>query len=336
MTGAATETWWLRIGSADVGFHYIDADGLPLDPAIVSDRIAALTIPRGWTEVRISPDTTRKVQALGYDRAGRRQYIYHPTYTARRERRKWGRLLRYARVVPRLRELTNDHLRRPDLDREKVLATVVRLMSRGLFRVGSERYAVHNKTFGICTLRKRHLAIDGDTLIFRYRGKRKVDQRRVIADTPLVEVIREILELKGSRLFQFRDLGGPIRAVTSGMVNRYIREATGGRYTSKDLRTFGATVRAATILADLGPAASEREARRNLALCCRLVALELGNTPAICRSAYIHPAILDEYLRAGRTIEPMMRRTTRAVTATAPTDYYPEEAALMRFLESYR
>jgi DNA topoisomerase-1 len=336
MTGTAMENWWLRTGSADVGFHYIDADGLPLDHAIVSDRIATLTIPPGWTEVRISPDTARKIQALGYDRAGRRQYIYHPSYVARRERRKWGRLLRYARVVPRLRVLTNEHLRRPGLDREKVLATVVRLMSRGLFRVGSERYAVRNKTFGICTLRKRHLAIDGDTLIFRYRGKRRIDQRRVIADTPLVEVIREILELKGSRLFQYRDLGGPIRAVTSGMVNRYLREATGGRYTSKDLRTFGATVRAATILADLGPAASEREARRNLALCCRLVALELGNTPAICRSSYIHPAILDEYLRAGRTIEPMMRRTTREVTATAPTDYYPEEAALMRFLESSR
>jgi DNA topoisomerase-1 len=334
MTDSNTELWWHRSGSPDAGFQYADAVGHPLPHALIEDRIAPLSIPPAWSEVRISPDPARKVQAWGHDRAGRKQYIYSAEHIAYRARRKWGRVLRYARVVPRLRELTNSHLQRPTPDREKVLATVVRLMSRGFFRVGSERYAVQNRTFGICTLRKRHLAILDGTLIFRYTGKRSIDQRRVVADTPLVEVIQQILKLRGSRLFQYRDPGGPIRPVTAGMVNRYLRDATGGRYTSKDLRTFGATVRAATILADLGPPASEQEAQRNLALCYRLVAMELGNTPAICRSAYIHPAVVEEYRASGRTIEPLMRKTSRTITAAAPADYYPEEAALIRFLEN--
>jgi DNA topoisomerase-1 len=332
MTNTDTALWWHRLGSADVGFHYTDAGGLPLDPAAAHDRILALAIPPAWTNVHIAPDCDAKIQAWGFDRAGRKQYIYSAEHVAHRARRKWGRVLRYAQVVPKLRLTTNEHLQRPGPDREKILATVVRLMSRGFFRVGSERYAVQNRTFGICTLRKRHLTVLDDTLIFRFTGKHRVDQRRVVADTPLVAVIRELLKLRGSRLFQYRDPAGPVRAVTAAMVNRYLRDVTGGRYTSKDLRTFGATVRAATILADLGPPASHHEATRNLALCCRLVAMELGNTPAICRSAYIHPAVLEEY-HAGRTIEPLMRKLPRAITATAPADYYPEEAALIRFLE---
>jgi DNA topoisomerase-1 len=334
MTSTDSELWWRRAGSAAAGFLYVDAADLPLDPAIVSDRITPLAIPPAWTDVRIAPDPTRNIQAWVYDRGGSKQYIHSAAHIAHRARRKWGRVRRYARVVPRLRQITNEHLCRPSPDREKVLATVVRLMSRGFFRVGSERYAVQNRTFGICTLRKRHLEIVDDTLIFSFTGKRSIDQRRVVADTPLVRVLREILRLRGARLFQYRDPGGGIRPVTAVMVNRYLRETLGGRYTSKDLRTFGATVRAATILADLGPPASEHEAKRNIALCCRLVAMELGNTPAICRSAYIHPAVLEEYRTAGRTIEPLMRKSPRAITAAAPADYYPEEAALIRFLES--
>jgi DNA topoisomerase-1 len=326
--------WWRRVGSPEEGFRYLGVNGSTLVSPTVLARIEALGIPPGWSGVRISPDPERKIQAWGYDRAGRKQYIYSEEHVRRRERRKWGRVLRYARALPRLREVTNLHLRRTELDRAKVLATMVRLMSRAFFRVGSERYAVRNRTFGICTLSKRHLEVRGNTLVFRYTGKRRIDQRRVVADTPLVEVIREILELPGPRLFCYRDGGGRIRNVTAEMVNRYLREALGGRYTSKDLRTFGGTVRAATILADLGAARTEREARRNVALCCRLVAHELGNTPAICRAAYIHPVVIDRYLAAGETIEPLLL-PRRAVTAEAPVHYYPEEAALIRFLEAH-
>ncbi len=330
-----TDAWWRRVGSHEEGFVYLGVDGSPLRTEDALRRIDCLAIPPAWTEVRIAPDVERKVQAYGYDRAGRKQYIYSAEHVASRERRKWGRVLRYARVVPRMREATNEHLRQEGLGRERVLATVVRLMSRAFFRVGSERYAVRNRTFGICTLRKSHLEIRGNDLIFTYSGKRRIDQRRVVADTPLVEILDELLALPGGRLFRYVDGGGRVKNVTAEMVNRYIRDLLGGRYTSKDLRTFGGTVRAATILADLGPASSEREAKRNVVLCCRLVAMELGNTPAICRSAYVHPSVLERYMTEGRTIDHLLQQEPRAVTAQAPVHYYPEEAALIHFLERY-
>lgn len=328
-------TWWRRVGSPEEGFAYVAADGARVEAAAALERIASLAVPPAWTDVHVAPCPDRKVQAWGYDRAGRKQYIYSPEHVAGRDRRKWGRVLRYARVLPRLRTATNEHLVLPGAGRDKILATVVRLMSRAYFRVGSERYTVRNRTFGICTLRKSHLEIRGNDLVFTYVGKRKIDQRRVVADTPLVEVMRELLELPGPRLFRYVDGGRRVRNVTAGMVNGYIREATGGRYTSKDLRTFGGTVRAATVLADIGPAATPAEAKRNVALCCRLVAMELGNTPSICRKAYVHPAVLDGYLEAGLTVDPHMPPEPRAVSAEAPVHYYPEEAALIRYLELY-
>lgn len=336
-TGDASEqSWWRRVeSSAGDGFRYRKVDGEPLVSTSARSRIEALAIPPAWSDVHISPDARRKVQAWGRDDAGRKQYIYSDSHVLEQERRKWDRVLRYGSALPELRAATNRHLKRPELDRPKVLATVVRLMSRAFFRVGSERYAVRNRTFGICTLRKEHLEIRGHDLVFTYEGKRSRDQRRVVADTPLVEIIRELLELEGERLFRYRTgAGGPCN-VTARAVNRYIRELLGERYTSKDLRTFGGTVRAATILADLGPPEDEADAGSNLALCCRLVAAELGNTPAICRDAYIHPAVLERYRAAGSTIDPLMDTTPRTVTAEAPVDYYPEELGLMRFLERF-
>lgn len=327
--------WWRRVGSPEDGFLYLRADGKPLRSEHALRRIGSLAIPPAWTEVHIAPAAGHKIQAWGYDKAGRRQYVYNPAYVAGREERKWGRVLRYGRVVPRLRHVTNVHLSQDGLGREKVLATMVRLMSRALFRVGSERYAVRNRTFGICTLLKEHLEIRGNDLIFTYVGKGRIDQRRVVADTPLVGILSEILELPGRRLFRFPDASGVVRNVTAEMVNRYLRTILGGRYTSKDLRTFGGTVRAATILAELGPAKDDREARRNVVLCCRLVAAELGNTPSICRSAYVHPCVISQYLEHGRTIEPLITPGPFTVHALAPVHYYPEELALIRFLERF-
>jgi len=334
MAALRDRDWWLRVGSPAEGFRFVDADGRPVPAGEVEGRIRSLAIPPAWTGVRVSPDPDHKVQAWGYDAAGRKQYIYHPRYVAWRAARKWGRVLRYARMLPRIRAATDRHLARPELDRLKVLATVVRLTSRGFFRIGSERYAVQNRTFGICTLRKSHVRVHGNTLIFTYPGKRRKDQRQVIADTPLVAIIHELLALPGSRLFRYR-AGDRIRNVTARAVNRYLRAVAGERCTSKDMRTFGGTVRAAVVLAELGPPRSEREAQRNIALCCRLVAHELGNTAAICRSAYIHPAVLEEY-RRGRTIQPLLQDGGQPDPAAALAGaYYPEEAALVRFLERY-
>lgn len=340
MTGTEDQPWWRREGDPATGFTYIGLNGRPLTGSATLRRIEALVIPPAWTDVHISPDAARKIQVWGRDQAGRKQYRYSTRHEEARDRRKWKRVLKVARLMPELREATNRHLRRPELDREKVMATVVRLICRAYFRAGSERYAVDNRTFGICTLSKRHVRIEGNSLVFRYAGKRQKDQRQVVADTPLVEIIAELLDQSGRRLFKYPVSAGSrprYRPVTAAAVNRYLRELLGEKCTSKDLRTFGGTVRAATILADIGPAKSATEAKRNVVLACKLVASELGNTPTIARKAYIHPAVLEEYETAGRTIETVARRAraTPAVEAEEPVGWYPEETALMRFLERY-
>ena len=333
MARAKVESWWKRTGTGK-RVRYFGADGRRLRAQATIRRIERLRIPPAWTDVHISPDAARKVQAFGFDAAGRKQYIYSPQHVQTRDTRKWRKLKRVSAALPLIRDKTNEHLKRPHLDREKVHATVVRLIARAYFRAGSERYAVQNKTFGISTLRKKHVVVHGNNLIFNYIGKRSIDQRQFVADTPLVEIIEELLSLPGERLFQYFDENGEIKPVTAQSVNRYLKEIVGDKITSKDLRTFGGTVRAATILADIGPASTQTEIKRNLALACKLVSLDLGNTPTICKKAYIHPAVLDEYARAGRTVS-NMRRSKRRLNAVEPIEYYPEEAALIRFLERY-
>ena len=332
MKVVARENWWLRDGGLKRP-SYLGANGRPLTSASALERITALRIPPAWREVHISPDPARKIQAWGFDSKGRKQYIYSPEHVERRDRKKWDSVLRVAAILPELRSVTNEHLRRSELDSQKVHATVVRLICRAYFRAGSERYAVSNKTFGITTLRKPHVTILGNNLIFQYRGKRSISHRQFVADTPLVQIIEELLELPGDRLFQFQN-GAGAKSVTAASVNRYLGDVLGERFTSKDLRTFGGTVRAATILADIGPARTQSEAKRNVVLACKLVSLDLGNTPAIARKAYIHPAVLEQYQNAGRTMD-NMRRSARRVEAQEPLSYYPEEAALMRFLRRY-
>jgi DNA topoisomerase I len=331
----STQQWWRREGTPKKGFRYIGVNGRRLTAEATLARIRAMAIPPAWTDVHISPDTDRKIQVWGRDQAGRKQYRYSAGHEAEQDRRKWKRVLHVARLMPELRAATNEDLRRPDLDREKVMATVVRLICRAYFRAGSERYAVDNKTFGICTLSKRHVRIEGNNLVFRYVGKQRKDQRQVVADTPLVEIIEELLEQPGRRLFRYRSPRDrrKFQPVTAGGVNRYLREIVGERCTSKDLRTFGGTVRAATILADIGPAKSKTEAKRNVLLACKLVAAELGNTPAIARKAYIHPAVLEVYEESGRTVTTPRRRSKQAVEATEPVGWYPEEEALIDFLK---
>lgn len=326
---------WRRVGDPEQGFSYLRTNGKPLSSAAALKRIDSLAIPPAWTDVEIASKAGAKVQATGYDDAGRKQYIYDPRYVERRKRRKFRKMLPFARSLPHLREVTNGHLKQAGLGRERVLATVVRLMSRGFFRVGSERYAVNNQTFGIATLKKEHLVIEGSDLVFEYTGKKGIHQHRVVAETPLVEILREIVELPGERLFRYRNEDGEVTDVTAADVNAYLKEIVGEKYTSKDIRTWGGTVRAATILADLGPPRNQTEAKKNVVLTCKLVSTELGNTPAVCRSAYIHPAVLEKYARGKKTIEPLMRRERRPVEAETPTAYYPEEAALMRFLEKW-
>jgi len=325
---ATKERPWRRVGTPEEGFSYLRGDGAPLKSKAALERIRKLVIPPAWTDVEISPDPEAKVQVTGIDKAGRKQYRYNAEFTAKRSRGKYRKLLDLARCIPHLREVTDEHLGREGVGRERVLATIVRLMMRGAFRVGSERYATENKTFGLATLRKSHLRIEGNNLVFKYRGKKAVHQRQVVADTPLVEVMREILEIPGPRLFKYRGEDGKAHPVTSRDVNEYVKEIVGKRFTSKDLRTWGGTVRAAVVLAEIGPPRNATEAKKNTLLACKLVSADLGNTPAVCRSSYIHPAVFERYER-GLTIAPLMRKEMRP----GEESFYAEEAALMRFLE---
>lgn len=324
--------WWRREGTPKRR-SYRGVNGRRLTSGATLERIHELRIPPAWQNVHISPDPKRKIQAWGIDSKGRKQYIYSTEHVQHSDRRKWRRVLQVAEVLPQLRAATNEHLRRSGVDSPKVHATVVRLICRAYFRAGSERYAESNRTFGITTLQKKHVEINGNNLVFTYRGKRSISHRNFVADTPLVYIIDELMELPGERLFQYENDDG-LRPVTATSVNRYLREVLGRRYTSKDLRTFGGTVKAATILADLEPAKSRTEARGNVLLTCKLVAADLGNTPAIARKAYIHPAVLEEYEQAGRTVS-NIRKSPQKVEAEEPLSYYPEEAALMRFLQRY-
>jgi DNA topoisomerase IB len=213
------ERWWRRAGTAKGGFRYVAANGRKLTAEDTLERIRSLVIPPAWTDVHISPDPARKVQVWGYDQAGRKQYRYSARHEAERDRRKWKRVLRVARLMPTLRDATNTHLKRDELDQDKVLATVVRLICRAYFRAGSERYAVTNRTFGICTLSKKHVRVEGNNLEFRYAGKRGLFQRQVVADTPLVEVVEALQKQPGRRLFKYR-AGRGYRPVTAASVNR--------------------------------------------------------------------------------------------------------------------
>src|SRR5687767_6063284 len=203
------QIWWQRAGTPKRP-RYFGADGRRLTGARTIARIEALRIPPAWKDVHISPEPARKVQAYGFDARGRKQYIYSNEHVERRDRGKWRKLLKVSNALPRIRDVTNEHLRRRKLDHQKVHATVVRLIARAYFRAGSERYAVENRTFGISTLRKEHVEIRGNNLIFSYIGKRSKDQRQFVADTPLVEIIEDLLELPGQRLFQYFDEAGEI------------------------------------------------------------------------------------------------------------------------------
>lgn len=332
------ERWWRRSGSPEKGFRYLKVDGKPLRSKAALGRIERLAIPPAWSNVDVSPDAGRKIQARGEDAEGRRQYIYSDDHVRGRDRRKWRRVRLLGRALPELRSRLSRDLGRFDFDRDTgpgrdpVLALVVRFIEQGFFRVGNERYATANGTRGIATLEKRQVEVGDGMLVFTYRGKQKKELRTVVVDDAAIAFVEALCGLPGKRLFQYRDADGTLHPVRAPEVNRYLKEAAGRRFTSKDLRTFGATVRAATVLADLEPPDSDEEAERNVLLCCRLVAQELGNTREVCREAYIHPAVLDEYLASGRTIEVSGPPRPIRVSAGASDALTAEEDALLRFL----
>jgi len=271
----------------------------------------ALAIPPAWTDVWICPDRDGHIQATARDAAGRKQYRYHPSYREAHDRSKFRRMLEFSEVLPLLRERVERDLRGPDLSRRQLLATVVRLLDRTLIRVGNDEYARENKSYGLTTLQRRHVQVDGQTLRFSFRGKSGVEHSIAISDPRLARIVQRCQDLPGQEMFQYRDAAGKRQTVSSDDVNEYLRELTGRDITAKDFRTWGGTMLAAVELRRAGPAASRREADRNIIAAIDSVAERLGNTRTVCRKYYVHPALLSAYLMGRVVAQPPPVRRSR-------------------------
>ena len=286
-----------RLGSKERGFFYrYPETGETVRAERVLTRIDDLKVPPAWEDARIAQSPSAKVQAIGYDSAGRVQYLYHPRYRERKEREKFERILDFSDALPEMRRITNNHLRHKYLDREKVLAAMTRLMNAAYFRVGEERYAKKNRTYGIATLRRKHLTIEGDTLIFEYTGKWGQQQRKVVTDARLRRVVEECVALPGYEVFKYRDDSGEIRDVKARDLNSYVKEVMGEEFTPKDFRTWAGTLIAAVKLAEFGATEDLKEAEKNVLEAVDDVAYRLGNTRDIARASYISPRIIDHYM----------------------------------------
>ena len=334
------QQWILRKGTQRGGFRYVTTGGKAV-PASVRTRIEALAIPPAWSDVHVSASPSAAVQAWGYDAKGRKQYRYHDRAAERGQMRKYYRVRQMARDLPAMRAAVardfGPATRRghpATLTKRRVAAGVVRLIGEAFFRVGSERYAAENKTFGIATLRKKHVKRLDDRIVFDYVGKESVRQRQTVVDPQLAAFVDALLATPGPRLFRYQDEDGGWHDLSSRDVNEYLHDTLGVPYSAKDFRTWGGTLRMATFLADVGPGATDREARKNVVTAVRCVAAELGNTPTVCRQAYVHPMVIARYLDEGSTIAPFLTRAAvRRTRAVGPQ--LPEERALIGFLDKY-
>jgi len=329
----AARIGWSRVGSRH-HFRYLDADGRKITDERKLERIRSLVIPPAWKDVWISASARSKLQATGVDAAGRKQYLYHPAYRAKQEQAKYDKLIRFAERLPDLRLAMAEHMELEGLPAEKVGAIATRLVNLGWFRVGGDRYAKRSRTFGITTLRKNHVSVRGSRITFRYRGKHSIMLHSAVVDAELAAAMRELIALPGQRLFQFVNDDGEPRAFDQRRLNDYIKEYLGEEFSAKDFRTWGGTLVAAIELAQHGPPETPTEAKRRIAAVMRSVGEKLGNTPAVARSSYVSPAVVEQYLD-GRTIDDFRPRHLRVVSAR-DTTLYVEEQATLSLLRSWR
>ncbi|HEY3950334.1 DNA topoisomerase IB [Phenylobacterium sp.] len=309
----------IRRRKAGRGFNYVDAEGTAVTDQATLDRIRALTIPPAWTDVWIAPSARGHIQATGRDARGRKQYRYHARWRQVRDAHKYDRLIAFGRALPRLRARVTHDLARHGLPRDKVLAAVIRVMEITLIRVGNEEYAKANKSFGLTTLRGRHAKIGATRAVFEFRGKSGKVHSTGFSDRRLAHILKACQDLPGQRLFQYLDEDGERHAVESADVNAYIHAAIGEDFSAKDFRTWAGTLAAARALLAL-PAGA---AKHNVTVCVKAVAGVLGNTPAVCRAAYIHPAILAAYEAGDLDLK-------------ATSDDRAFELSVLKFLEAAR
>ena len=282
------------------GFAYRGPDGDRVTDEETLVRIRSLVIPPAWEDVWITLEPRGHLQATGRDARGRKQYRYHELWRASRDESKFGNMVAFGQALPRLRRRVEEDLRRRGTPREKVVATVVRLLDVTGIRVGNAEYARENKSYGLTTLRTRHADVDTNGIVFTFRGKSGIERSIDVRDRRLARIVRQCKEIPGYELFQYLDEDGERRSVSSQDVNDYIREATGAQFTAKDFRTWWGTVLAATALAEATEPTSETRAKQEVAQAIKHVAGVLGNTPAVCRKAYVHPAVIEAYERDER------------------------------------
>ena len=292
------------------GFTYVDRDGLPVREAGELGRIKRLAIPPAWTDVWISPSPLGHIQATGRDARGRKQYRYHERWRELRDEAKYGHLIDFAKALPRIRERVDADLGRSGIPRERVLATAIRILEGTFMRVGNVEYARANGSFGLTTLRAKHVDVDGARIVFRFRGKSGKDHEVDVRDRKLARVVSRLEQLPGQELFRYLDDEGELRTIGSDDVNEYLRQISQEDLSAKDFRTWAGTVLAARALADLGPARNERVARTRVNQAIDVVSSRLGNTRAVCRKCYVHPGVLDAY-EAGE-LPAALRRPERA------------------------
>ena len=306
-TDAAPGITRRRSGS---GFTYFTASGRVLKDPAELHRIRSLVIPPAWEDVWICSDPRGHLQATGRDARGRKQYRYHPRWREVRDETKYYRLIGFAQILPAVRRRTDADLRRQGLPKEKVLAAVVQLLEKTLIRVGNDEYARHNRSFGLTTLRDGHVEVSGARLTFAFRGKSGVEHEVDLDDRRLARVVKACRDLPGYELFQYLDEEGKRQSIESSDVNEYLRDITGEDFTSKDFRTWAGTVLAAQLLKDFEAFESDAQAKRNIVEAVEAVAKRLGNTKAVCRKCYIHPAILETYLD-GSLVQTVSQRARR-------------------------
>jgi DNA topoisomerase-1 len=312
------------------GNVYRDPAGKIVRDAATLDRIRKLAIPPAYRDVWICGDPDGHLQAVGKDARGRRQYRYHPRWREVRDQAKYGHMMVFGQVLPTVRARVQRDLMRSGLPREKVLASIVRLLEVTLMRVGNEEYAQSNKSFGLTTLRNRHVKVRGRRLVLDFRGKHGITHHIDLQDERLARIVRKCQDLPGQELFQFLDENGVTHAVGSSDVNDYLREISGEAVTAKDFRTWAATNLAALALQELATAAEGLPPKKSMLRAVEAVAKLLGNTPAICRKCYIHPAIFDGYLD-GSLLSALKQRAREELTQGVGK-LTPEEAAVTGFL----
>jgi len=317
-----------------LGFRYKRPDGRPVRSPADLKRIRALAIPPAWKDVWICPDPKGHVQATGRDARGRKQYRYHPHWRAHRDGNKFDRLEEFAAILPKLRARVTADLATSGLPREKVLATVVQLLEKSLIRVGNDEYAKSNRSYGLTTLRDQHVDVKGATVRFRFRGKSGKQHHVDVNNRRRARIIKQCRDLPGQELFQYLDDEGEIQDVNSADVNDYLREMTGADFTAKDFRTWSGTVLAATALREQSSTDTIAAAKKNVVRAVEAVAGVLGNTPAVCRKSYIHPAVLECYM--DRSMGEKLSRSMPATVKKIASKLRADEIAALRLLHCAR